>query len=104
MVKQTTISRLEKEVDFLDRHLEVLLLVWQFEPIGIIELSTRTGLPHHKVRYSLRVLEEEELIEPCSAGATTTNRAEEFVETVNNELTAVIDELRDMKISELEEL
>ncbi|MDQ2052827.1 hypothetical protein RBH26_20510 [Natronolimnohabitans sp. A-GB9] len=98
------IDRLEKEVDVLDRHLEVFVLVWQAEPIGIVKLSTKTGLPHHKVRYSLRVLEEEELIEPCSAGATTTDRAEEFVETLNDDLATVIDTLDAMKISGSKEM
>ncbi|SIR19600.1 Predicted transcriptional regulator [Natronorubrum daqingense] len=104
MVAQTIIDRLEKEVDVLNRHLAVFVLVWQAEPIGIVELSTRTDLPHHKVRYSLRVLEEEGLIEPCSAGATTTDHARQFVETLNDELATVIDALDDMKISESVEL
>ncbi|NUB94000.1 hypothetical protein HT576_23790 [Haloterrigena sp. SYSU A121-1] len=98
------IDRLEKEVDVLNRHLEVFVLVWQAEPIGIVELSDRTDLPHHKVRYSLRVLEEEGLIEPGSAGAMTTDRAQQFVETLNDDLATVIDELAEMKISESVEL
>ncbi|SEV81381.1 Predicted transcriptional regulator [Natrinema salifodinae] len=100
MVEQTIIDRLDKEIDVLTRHLAVFVLVWQAEPIGIVELSDRTDLPHHKVRYSLRVLEEEDLIEPCSAGATTTDHAQQFVETLNDDLASVIDALDDMKISE----
>ncbi|WP_222913613.1 hypothetical protein [Natrinema sp. SYSU A 869] len=98
------IDRLEKEVDVLNRHLEVFVLVWQAEPIGIVKLSNRTGLPHHKIRYSLRVLEEEDIIEPCPTGAMTTDHAQQFVETLNNELTAVIDTLGGLKISESEEI
>ncbi|NUC72087.1 hypothetical protein HTZ84_07155 [Haloterrigena sp. SYSU A558-1] len=98
------IDRLEKEVDVLDRHLEVFVLVSQAEPIGIVKLSTQTGLPHHKVRYSLRVLEEQELIEPCSAGATTTDHAKEFVETLNDDLSTMIDALDTMRISGSKEL
>jgi predicted transcriptional regulator len=58
------IESLEDEVEMLERHLEVLTLVIEGEPIGIMKLSNETGYPHHKVRYSLRVLEEETLIEP----------------------------------------
>ena len=58
------IDRLEKEVDMLERHLQVLKMVIENEPIGIVKMSNETGYPHHKVRYSLRVLEEENLIEP----------------------------------------
>ena len=56
------IDRLEKEVDMLERHLQVLRMVIENEPIGIVKMSNETGYPHHKVRYSLRVLEEENLI------------------------------------------
>ena len=47
-------------------------MVIENEPIGIVKMSNETGYPHHKVRYSLRVLEEENLIEPSSQGAITT--------------------------------
>ena len=53
------IDRLEQEVDMLDRHLEVPGKVLKNEPIGIVRMSNETGHPHHKIRYSLRVLEEE---------------------------------------------
>lgn len=104
MDDQTIIDRLEKEVDVLDRHIEIFIHVWQAEPIGIVELSNQTDLPHHKVRYSLRVLEEENLIVPGSAGAMTTEHATEFVDSLNDDLTAVIDKLSDMKLSEREAL
>jgi len=51
------IDRLEKEVDMLERHLQVLRMVIENEPIGIVKMSNETGYPHHKVRYSLRVLQ-----------------------------------------------
>ena len=78
------IDRLEKEVDMLERHLQVLKMVIENEPIGIVKMSNETGYPHHKVRYSLRVLEEENLIEPSSQGAITTDRTEEFVNDLIN--------------------
>lgn len=56
----TVISRLEEEVDVLDRHLHILKTVIANEPIGIAKMSTELGYPHHKVRYSLRILEKAE--------------------------------------------
>ncbi|WP_336365424.1 hypothetical protein [Halalkalicoccus salilacus] len=53
--------------------------------------------PHHKVRYSLRVLEEAELIEPTAQGAITTNQAELFVETLTEDLDVSSDKLDSMK-------
>jgi predicted transcriptional regulator len=80
------IDRLEKEVDMLERHLTVLRMVDENEPIGIVKMSNETGYPHHKIRYSLRVLEEEDLIEPSSQGAISTERTEEFLEELDEKL------------------
>jgi predicted transcriptional regulator len=98
------IDRLEKEVDMLERHLQVLSMVIENEPIGIVKMSNETGYPHHKVRYSLRVLEEENLIEPSSQGAITTEDTEEFVEDLDEKLDEVIDKLEGMKIDGIEKI
>jgi predicted transcriptional regulator len=97
------IDRLEKEVDMLERHLQVLKMVIENEPIGIVKMSNETGYPHHKVRYSLRVLEEENLIEPSSQGAITTERTEEFVEELDGKLDEIVDKLDEMKLSQAPE-
>jgi predicted transcriptional regulator len=94
------IDRLEKEVDMLERHLQVLRMVIESEPIGIVKMSNETGYPHHKVRYSLRVLEEENLIEPSSQGAITTERTQEFVDDLDGKIDEISDKLDDMKITE----
>ncbi|GGN19858.1 hypothetical protein [Halarchaeum nitratireducens] len=92
------IDRLEKEVDMLERHLEVLRMVIENEPIGIVKMSNETGYPHHKVRYSLRVLEEENLIEPSSQGAITTDHTHEFVEELDEKVDETVQKLQSMKI------
>jgi len=95
------IDRLEKEVDMLERHLQVLRMVIMNEPIGIVKMSNETGYPHHKVRYSLRVLEEENLIEPSSQGAITTDRTSEFVADLDGKVDEIIAKLETMKIEDL---
>jgi predicted transcriptional regulator len=97
------IDRLEKEVDMLERHLQVLKMVIESEPIGIVKMSNETGYPHHKVRYSLRVLEEENLIEPSSQGAITTERTEEFVAELDDKIDEIGEKLDGMKISDAQE-
>jgi predicted transcriptional regulator len=94
------IDRLEKEVDMLERHLQVLKMVIENEPIGIVKMSNETGYPHHKVRYSLRVLEEENLIEPSSQGAITTETTYEFVDDLDGKVDEIIDKLEGMKIDD----
>ena len=98
------IDRLEKEVDMLERHLQVLKMVIENEPIGIVKMSNETGYPHHKVRYSLRVLEEENLIEPSSQGAITTERTAEFVDELDEKLDEIVQKLQSMKIEDPAEI
>ena len=85
----------------LERHLQVLRMVIENEPIGIVKMSNETGYPHHKVRYSLRVLEEENLIEPSSQGAITTDRTQEFVADLDDKVDDIIAKLETMKIEDL---
>lgn len=98
------IDRLEKEVDMLERHLQVLKMVIESEPIGIVKMSNETGYPHHKVRYSLRVLEEENLIEPSSQGAITTEETHEFISELDKKIDETIDTLQGMKLEEASEI
>jgi predicted transcriptional regulator len=98
------IDRLEKEVDMLERHLQVLQMVIENEPIGIVKMSNETGYPHHKVRYSLRVLEEENLIEPSSQGAITTDHTQTFVDDLDDKLDETIEKLDDMKLEDIAEV
>ena len=92
------IDRLEKEADMVLRHLQVLRMVIENEPIGIVKMSNETGYPHHKVRYSLRVLEEESLIEPSSQGAITTDQTSGFVDRLDEKINGINDKLDGMKI------
>ena len=84
----------------LERHLTVLRMVDENEPIGIVKMSNETGYPHHKIRYSLRVLEDEELIEPSSQGAISTDRTSEFIEELNDHVDEMTDRLDAMKIAD----
>jgi predicted transcriptional regulator len=79
-------------------------MVIDSEPIGIVKMSNETGYPHHKVRYSLRVLEEENLIEPSSQGAITTDRTAEFVDELDGKLDDLVGKLEGMKIDESPDL
>ena len=88
----------------LERHLQVLRMVIENEPIGIVKMSNETGYPHHKVRYSLRVLEEENLIEPSSQGAITTEDTAGFVSDLDADLDEIVEKLDSMKIEETAEI
>lgn len=66
-------SVISTELDILKRHVHVLKVLQKNEPAGIIKLSELTKHPQHMVRYSLRILEQEGLIEPSPHGAVTTD-------------------------------
>ena len=83
----------------MDRHLHVLKTVIANEPIVIVKTANELGYPHHKVRYSLRILEEANIIEPTVQGAITTDQTERFVETLTEDLDASIDKLDSMKMN-----
>lgn len=74
------LSNLKREIELLERHIKVLDFVLNHGPIGIIKLSAMSGLPQHKVRYSLRVLEHKGLIRPSQKGALATPKAKEYKE------------------------
>jgi predicted transcriptional regulator len=69
-------SKLEKEVNMFDRHLEILRLVIDSEPIGIVKMSDQTGY------------------------AITTKKTNEFIEQVDGKLGEVEDKLVTMKIED----
>lgn len=66
-------SVIETELDILKRHVDVLKTLEKNQPMGIIKLSELTNYPQHMVRYSLRILEQDGLIEPSPQGAVTTD-------------------------------
>jgi predicted transcriptional regulator len=81
------------------RHLRIMRVVIDAEPIGIVKVSNETGYPHHKVRYSFRTLEEADLIEPTKQGATTTEQTPDFVDNLEDKVDDIEDTLDGMKIT-----
>ncbi|MGZ7133270.1 MAG: hypothetical protein ACXVH4_00880 [Halobacteriota archaeon] len=91
------LDRLENEIEMLERHLEVLNAVVVGEPIGISKFSEVTGHSKYKVRYSLRILEQEGLIKPSPYGAITSSRISEFVQNYEQLLDQFLQKLSEVK-------
>jgi predicted transcriptional regulator len=90
-------ERIEEELDLLARNVDILEKLSKSPPIGIIRLSEALGLPIHKTRYSLHLLEREGVIQPSADGAVVTDRAREFWASLNSSLdrmTELIQHLR----------
>ncbi len=80
------LRKLKQEAEVALRHLEVLDLVERNQPIGIFKLAEMIKLPKHKVRYSLRVLEQSGIIEPTQHGAMIRREAEEVFQRIKEEM------------------
>jgi predicted transcriptional regulator len=89
-------SVIETELDILKRHIKVLKTLQEHQPMGIIKLSELTEYPQHMVRYSLRILEQDNLIEPSSQGAVTTGDISKTIQLLKktlNKISSTADEI-----------
>lgn len=89
--KNALTDRVRRDLDLLRRHVSLLRTVEEHQPIGIIRLSEFMGYPQHKVRYTLRVLEQEGLVRPSQEGARVTNKANGF----RKKLKSLLGEMRE---------
>jgi predicted transcriptional regulator len=87
---------IEIELDILKRHVHILQTLQKKQPLGIIKLSEVTNFPQHMVRYSLRILEQDGLIEPSQLGAVTTDKVEETIEILKKSLSNISKTVEDI--------
>jgi len=85
------------ELEMLERHLIILKQVVENEPIGILKLAEETKIPSHKVRYSLRVLEQEGLIKASAPGAVTTEDTAAFLQDLEGMIENLSKRAEDLK-------
>ncbi len=83
------LSNLMNEAELLKRHVLILKLVRENEPIGILKLSELGNIPQHKVRYSLRILEQKGAIKPSSKGAVSTKKATRVLKSFPADLRSI---------------
>ena len=77
------IGSISEEFELLERHILILKTVRFNQPVGLIRLSEMTGIPKHKVRYSLKLLEKEGIIVATSGGAVVTERYDGFLKDMS---------------------
>ncbi len=83
------LKKLKQEAEIALRHLEVLQAVMEHQPIGIFKLAELMDMPRHKIRYSLRVLEQSGIIEPTQYGAIIRDDAEAIVDSLKGEMVEI---------------
>lgn len=89
-------SVIETEIGILKRHIHVLKTLQENQPMGIIKLSEVTKYPQHMVRYSLRILEQDGLIEPSPHGAVTTDEVSETIAILKKTLKKISDTAKEL--------
>ncbi len=92
-------DKIRSELDLLERHVTLLKAVQEHQPIGIIRLSEMLKYPQHKVRYTLRVLEQEGLIRPSPDGALVSDDLQSFLSRLRNLLEEMSDTVNALKKS-----
>jgi predicted transcriptional regulator len=80
------LEHIGNELELTERHLLVLKKVIEEAPIGILRLADVTGMQNHKVRYSLRVLEQANLIKPSAQGAVPGDAVPKFLQEFEKEI------------------
>ncbi|HNX08856.1 MAG TPA: winged helix-turn-helix transcriptional regulator [Methanothrix sp.] len=90
-------EKVSGELEMLERHLLILKQVVENEPIGILKLAEETQIPSHKVRYSLRVLEQEGLIRASAPGAVTTEETRLFLKDLDRMIEDLARRAEDLK-------
>ena len=90
------------ELEMLRRHLIVLKFVVENEPIGILKVAEGTKIPSHKVRYSLRVLEQEGLIAASAPGAVTTDLTKPFLDQLDSMIGKIVEDATELKKIKIE--
>ncbi|RXE57408.1 hypothetical protein ABH15_00760 [Methanoculleus taiwanensis] len=91
------LEKLKSEIELVTRHLQVIRAVAEHQPIGIMKLSDILDLPYHRVRYSLRILEQEGYLRASPAGAVATPRAEELIRALDGQVDELIGLLQTLK-------
>ncbi|PSP45248.1 hypothetical protein BRC63_01660 [Halobacteriales archaeon QH_10_70_21] len=65
------IERLARQMRKEERDLLVLETVLEHHPVGINRIASETGVDEHKARYSLRMLENDGLVEAGSTASSS---------------------------------
>jgi predicted transcriptional regulator len=91
------LEKLKGEIQLMDRHIGVMKAVMEHEPIGIVKLSLLMNLPYHRIRYSLRILEQMGYIQASPAGAVTTAQARKLLGNIDHDVDELVSLLRTLK-------
>lgn len=88
---------ISEEIELLERHISILKTVRANQPIGLIRLSEMTDIPKHRVRYSLKLLEQQGIIIPTTGGATVSDKCDLFLKEIADHVEIIEAQIRELK-------
>jgi len=91
------VDRLRTQVEKEERDQRILRAVIEDGPVGITRLAAETDIPEHKVRYSLRMLENDGLVEPTPNGAVPAEDIDERLVRINDGIDDIVERLEALK-------
>ena len=86
-----------KEIELIERHIKMLHVTKENQPVGIIRLSEILSLPRHKVRYSLRILENDGAIIATPEGAIVSDGYDVFMREISDYLDKLIHRIEEVR-------
>ncbi|MGP6207767.1 transcriptional regulator [Cuniculiplasma sp. SKW3] len=89
-------KELKETLEPVKRHIKIIEALMNDQPAGIIKISQSTGIPDHKIRYSLRILEKDGIIAPSKDGAILTPEFIENKEKIIEEAKEILDSFDDL--------
>ncbi len=92
------LGKLKDEIELVSRHIGVLAAVLKNQPIGIIKLAELLCEPQHRIRYSLRILENLGYIRASSTGAVATEQASLLFLHLNEDIGEIMELVSAMKV------
>ncbi|MCL4444928.1 MAG: transcriptional regulator [Candidatus Thermoplasmatota archaeon] len=96
---QSIFREITRDIANLRRHISIIENLLKEQPQGIIRISQETGIPRHKIRYSLRMLEHDNIILASKEGAIISPDFIKSKERVLEESEHVVEEINDLNQS-----
>ncbi len=93
------VDSLREDLELLERHISILKTVKENQPIGLIRLAEITGIPKHRVRYSLKIMEQQAIIEATSNGAIVSEDYDEFMKNIVTSIEGLADQIDGLRDS-----
>lgn len=90
-------DRLADQVEKERRDVAIFRAVVEHGPIDIVSLAEETDIPEHKVRQSVRMLENDGVVEPSEQGTVPPDDVEDQVTAINDGVDHLVERVEELR-------